>query len=86
MSTPQAYELKELNEPINLGANPEASPQEGSTGSDEVTLAQPNDQVDRPSKRGAFRPVRNGNIKGSIFAMLASALGTGCLSLPFRAS
>jgi amino acid permease len=34
--------------------------------------------------RGAYRPIRNGNIKGSVFAMLASALGTGCLNLPSR--
>jgi len=42
------------------------------------------DHVNRPSVRGAYRPIRNGNIQGSIFAMLASALGTGCLNLPLR--
>jgi amino acid permease len=44
------------------------------------------DHVNRPSIHGPYRPIRNGNIKGSTFAMLASALGTGCLNLPFRAS
>jgi len=43
-----------------------------------------NDQINRPSTRGAYRPIRNGTIQGSIFAMLASALGTGCLNLPLR--
>ena len=42
------------------------------------------DHINRPSIKGAFRPVRNGNIRGSIFAMLASAIATGCLNLPIR--
>ena len=48
-------------------------------------LAHPDDHLNRPSKRGAFKPVRNGNIRGSIFAMLASAIATGYLNLPIRA-
>lgn len=42
--------------------------------------------MNRPSTKGAYRPIRKGTIRGSIFAMLASALGTGCLNLPIRAS
>jgi len=42
------------------------------------------EQIVRPSIRGPYRPIRNGTISGSIFAMLASALGTGCLNLPIR--
>jgi hypothetical protein len=43
------------------------------------------DNVNRPSVRGPYRPIRNGTIRGSVFAMLTSALGPGCLSLPYRA-
>jgi amino acid permease len=43
------------------------------------------DHANRPSVRGPYRPIRNGTIRGSVFAMLTSALGPGCLSLPYRA-
>ena len=41
--------------------------------------------MNRPSMRGAYRPIRRGTVIGSLFAMLASALGTGMLNLPLRA-
>lgn len=47
-------------------------------------MVSPDDHVNRPSIRGAFRPVRNGTIRGSIYAFLTSAIGTGCLNLPVR--
>jgi amino acid permease len=40
--------------------------------------------LNRPSIRGPYRPIRKGTVKGSTFAMLASALGTGMLNLPLR--
>lgn len=50
----------------------------------ESVCAPSDDQVDRPSIRGAYKPHRTGTIRGSIFALLASVLGTGNLNLPFR--
>jgi amino acid permease len=47
-------------------------------------LAPSDDQVDRPSIKGAYKPLRTGTIRGSIFALLASVLGTGNLNLPLR--
>lgn len=49
-------------------------------------MASHDDHLQRPSIKGAYRPIRNGTIRGSIFAMLTSSLGTGSLSLPYRAS
>lgn len=43
-----------------------------------------NDNIDRPSVKGAFRPIRNGNINGSIIALIASAIGISILNLPIR--
>lgn len=47
-------------------------------------LAADDDKINRPSIRGPFRPIRNGTIQGSIFALLTSCIATGCLNLPFR--
>lgn len=43
------------------------------------------DAINRPSVKGAYRPVRNGNISGSILALISSAIATGTLNLPIRA-
>jgi hypothetical protein len=50
----------------------------------ESVLAPVDDHVGRPSIRGSYKPVRTGTIRGSIFALLASVLGTGNLNLPLR--
>lgn len=55
---------------------------DGSTGEEMVPI---NDHLDRPSVKGAYRPIRNGNINGSIIALIASAIATGTLNLPIRA-
>ncbi len=44
-----------------------------------------NDHLNRPSVKGAYRPIRNGTIRGSIIALIASAIATGTLNLPIRA-
>jgi hypothetical protein len=50
----------------------------------ESVLAPTDDHVGRPSIRGPYKPERTGTIRGSIFALLASVLGTGNLNLPLR--
>lgn len=50
----------------------------------ESVCAPSDDHVNRPSIRGAYKPQRRGTIRGSIFALLASVLGTGNLNLPLR--
>jgi hypothetical protein len=78
----KSIELQDLTSPLKLNdALNETTCHEGP---DEL-MAHHDDHCSRPSTRGAYRPVRNGTIRGSVFAMLTSALGPGCLSLPYRA-
>ena len=83
MTESKTIELKEISQPlINDQQNHTKPEQEGSVAG---SLASDNDRPKRPSIRGPFRPIRNGTIRGSIFALLTSAIATGCLNLPLRA-
>jgi hypothetical protein len=82
---PKSIELKDLLEPLKANTGSAQSTSSPETHDDD-TMVHHEDHVQRPSVRGPYRPVRNGTIRGSIFALLTSALGTGCLSLPYRAS
>jgi hypothetical protein len=82
--------LKDLSKPLNDNLAEDTLPEtaDGSLSSlpapqDEM-LADNQDSFNRPSVKGAYRPVRNGTIRGSIIALVASAVATGTLSLPIR--
>jgi amino acid permease len=47
-------------------------------------MAEVNDNINRPSIKGPYRPIRNGTIQGSISALVTSAIATGILNLPVR--
>jgi len=82
-ATGKDIELRDLTQPLKaeLHAPDTATSPENS----EDLMHHSDDHVNRPSVRGPYRPIRNGTIRGSIFAMLTSALGPRCLSLPYRA-
>ena len=44
------------------------------------------EEKDRSFLQRAFSPMHAGAMRGSIFALLASAMGTGVFNLPFRVS
>jgi hypothetical protein len=50
----------------------------------ESVCADSDDHIDRPSIRGPYKPLRTGTVRGSLFALLGSVLGTGNLNLPLR--
>jgi len=75
-------EMTELNKGLLKSVEPSSGQGETTTSDEHIVPA--DDHLNRPSFKGAYRPVRDGTIRGSTFAMLASALGTGCLNLPIR--
>ena len=81
-ATGRDIELHDLTQPLKAEIQSPATTTPENT---EELMHHSDDHLNRPSFRGPYRPIRNGTIRGSIFAMLTSALGPGCLSLPYRA-
>jgi hypothetical protein len=60
------------------------SSSQASIASSLISEEEPSPQSQRPFLARAFAPIGAGAMRGSIFALLASAMGTGMFNLPYR--